>query len=109
VTPAEELAQAAVKLYALADAATGGPWVEAGIGEFGWSVVAADHGRNFGIETEDSAQGKADATYVAAMNPLVGKSLAEWLLDERVRGINSGHGPNSHALAIARLINGSAS
>jgi glutamate-1-semialdehyde aminotransferase len=40
------------------------------------------------------------------MDPLVGKALSEWLLDERVRAMNAGTDPNSNAVALARLING---
>jgi hypothetical protein len=54
------------------------------------------------------AGGFEDAAYIAATNPLVGKALAEWLLDERVRAMNAGTDPNSHALALARLIIGGA-
>ncbi|WP_225825627.1 DUF6221 family protein [Streptomyces naphthomycinicus] len=50
-----------------ARAATLGPWVQSGIGEYGWTV---DFGRpGAGVETEDSEQGLADADFIAAHNP----------------------------------------
>lgn len=130
MTPAEELTTAADKLDALAAAASHGPWIEAGVGEFGWSVIGGDFPltSGFGIETEDNDQGKADAAYVAAMNPLIGKALADmlrrfaeaverkwrvfhemWKTEQRVR-MCADEMPGLHeALAIARLINGSGS
>lgn len=51
----------------IAQAATLGPWVQSGIGEYGWTV---DFGRpGAGVETEDSEQGLADADFIAAHNP----------------------------------------
>lgn len=76
MTPAERLLAAADLLDKLAWTATPGPWVEAGIGDYGWSVTAIDHRSRFGVETEDSEQGKADAAYIAAMHPEIGKDLA---------------------------------
>jgi hypothetical protein len=119
VTPAEELTAAVDKLGALTDAASHGPWIEAGIGDYGWSVIGGDYPltSNFAVETEDSEQGKADAAYIAAMNPLIGKALAEWLRSE-AQAFRGGQGRgfdgadlyrvNPRALALARLINGAA-
>ncbi|MGW4560091.1 DUF6221 family protein [Streptomyces sp. NPDC004365] len=51
----------------IARAASLGPWVESGIGEYGWSV---SFGRaNAGVETEDSEQGRADAEHIAEHDP----------------------------------------
>ncbi|MEU0671341.1 DUF6221 family protein [Streptomyces sp. NPDC006172] len=51
----------------IARAATLGPWVQSGIGDYGWAV---DFGRpGAGVETEDSEQGLADADFIAAHNP----------------------------------------
>lgn len=51
----------------IARAATLGPWVQSGIGDYGWTV---DFGRpGAGVETADSDQGLADADFIAAHNP----------------------------------------
>ncbi|MFD9396533.1 DUF6221 family protein [Streptomyces sp. NPDC060000] len=48
-------------------AATLGPWVQSGIGEYGWTV---DFGRaGAGVETADTEQGRSDADFIAAHNP----------------------------------------
>ena len=50
-----------------ARAATLGPWVQSGVGDYGWTV---DFGRSgAGVETADSDQGLADADFIAAHNP----------------------------------------
>lgn len=50
-----------------ARAATLGPWVQSGIGDYGWTV---DFGRpGAGVETADTEQGLADADFIAAHNP----------------------------------------
>jgi hypothetical protein len=50
-----------------ARAATLGPWVQSGIGDYGWTV---DFGRpGAGVETTDTEQGLADADFIAAHNP----------------------------------------
>jgi len=51
----------------IARAATRGPWVQSGIGDYGWTV---DFGRpGAGVETADSDQGLADADFIAAHHP----------------------------------------
>jgi hypothetical protein len=51
----------------IARAATLGPWVQSGIGDYGWTV---DFGRpGAGVETADTEQGFADADFIAAHNP----------------------------------------
>jgi hypothetical protein len=50
-----------------ARAATLGPWVQSGIGDYGWTV---DFGRpGAGVETADTEQGLADANFIATHNP----------------------------------------
>lgn len=115
MTPAEELAAAADKLDALSGSASHGPWIEAGMGEFGWSVIGGDFPltSNFAVETEDGDQGKADAAYIAAMNPLVGKALAavlrQWAKMIRLDPAFLRRVGGEETLAVARLINGSES
>lgn len=136
MNPAEELATAADKLDALASEASDGPWI----------LAKHKDGRILGIDAHDGYDEvittgdvncmaycyggtstieaiDADWRYIAAMNPLVGKALAEYL-----RG--AGHRLSSrsddyqavladrgvlfdayygHALALARLINGGVS
>ena len=51
----------------IARAATLGPWVQSGIGDYGWTV---DFGRpGAGVETADTEQGLADADFIAAHDP----------------------------------------
>lgn len=51
----------------IARAATLGPWIQSGIGDYGWTV---DFGRpGAGVETADSDQGLADADFIATHNP----------------------------------------
>lgn len=124
MTPAERLLAAADLLDKRAGEATAGPWVEAGIGEYGWSVISqADPRSNFGVETEDSEQGKADAAYIATVHPEVGKQQAAmlrsfayavdrewrtfhemWNTEARVRMLNDRMPGLNAALAIADLM-----
>jgi hypothetical protein len=71
-SPSETLRAAAAVLRGLASHATPGPWRQGGIGEFGWTVL----GPSGCIETEDSDQGRNDATWVGTMSPAVAKPLA---------------------------------
>jgi hypothetical protein len=51
----------------IARAATRGPWVQSGIGDYGWTV---DFGRpGAGVETADTDQGLADADFIADHDP----------------------------------------
>lgn len=51
----------------IARAATLGPWVQSGIGDYGWTV---DFGRpGAGVETADNDQGLADADFIATHDP----------------------------------------
>jgi hypothetical protein len=133
MTPAEELAQAADKLDALASGATAGPWTAEAASSISvlpggqaiefttWlvispvpdeenqqtSVVAAERNARDGSLT-GGCYDQDDAAYIAAMNPLVGKALAEWLYDQSsAAAVRRGH--SAWALKIARLINGGAS
>jgi len=111
MTPAEELTQAADKLDALLKDTTVGPWsvsdpiLDVG-GEHGFDVDGP-HGGYVSRLSDPH-----DAHYIAAMNPLVGKRVAEWLRAEGDATAELTHQAgfvNGHALEIARLINGSAS
>lgn len=111
MTPAEELAAAADKLDALVVGATEGPWRELLMGSEGSKVLAGGNtvstARHVAL-----ARGPADAAYIAAMNPLVGKALAEMLRTEAAEAaIYRSHHLEfifRHALRFARLINGTA-
>jgi hypothetical protein len=99
VTPAEELVQAADKLAALASEATDGPWTNDA--RYVWITDALD----FGHVIDDDGAHATDLRYIAAMNPLVGKALAEWLYEQAsAAAVRNGH--SAKALEIARLING---
>ncbi|MFE4535651.1 hypothetical protein ACFRKB_11285 [Streptomyces scopuliridis] len=100
-TPADELRAAAHKLRAFATTATPGPWTQTGIGDYGWTVSSPTAGL---VDTEDSDQGRADADYIAAMDPALGLPLADWL-DSAAEDAEQ-VGPDRHALAVARQING---
>ncbi|MFB7707909.1 DUF6221 family protein [Streptomyces sp. NPDC056105] len=51
----------------IARAATLGPWVQSGIGDYGWTVDFGHPGS--GVETANTEQGLADADFIAAHNP----------------------------------------
>ena len=133
MTPAQELAAAADKLASLIADATDGPWsaeasscinrLPGGIAEefVAWDVsspVIDDEGGRTAVAAverdprDESLWGgiwnPADAAYIAAMNPLVGKALAEWLRD-MVSDTYLGSISRGRALAIARLVNGGGS
>lgn len=78
MTPAEVLAAAADKLDALASGASDGPWRDLLMGSEGSKVLAGGNtvstARHIAL-----ARGSGDATYIAAMNPLVGRLLAQVL------------------------------
>lgn len=107
-TPTDELRAAAAKIRALAATATNGPWYQAGIGDEGWTVASPNY---FIADTEDSEKGRADADWIAALHPGVGKALADWLDDEarRIACASSPAGQEivgRRALAVARAILG---
>lgn len=122
VTPAEELITAAFKLDALLAGAapdwrvTDDNHLALPVIEMPAMVGLATTSRTYAI----SGPNDATTLYIAAMNPLVGKVLAEML---RFRATTLGglpeltqievckrpHGNSLHLLEIARLINGSAS
>lgn len=107
MTHAEELDTAADKLDALASGASDGPWRDLLMGSEGSKVLAGGNtvstARHIAL-----ARGSGDATYIAAMHPLVGESLAELLREQSVAAFVR-HGHSAWALNIARLINGGAS
>jgi len=122
MTPAEELAQSADKLDALIAGASVAPWAEPYEGftpdDAGWWVHNGGDGMSehaVAVTLPYSPNAEADARYIAAMNPLVGKALAEWLRQQagRVAELDSMlpafAGASSPSLSIARLINGRAS
>lgn len=126
----EDLREAAEILRGRSMCASAGPWQSGEIvngehyahyGDFGW-VISGPAGSP---ETDDSEQGKADALYIATMNPLVGLAIADWL-DEQVyhyqnivdaaehhavhrmllADLNAMERRFGHALRVARLILG---
>lgn len=110
MTPADELAAAADKLDALIAAATDGDWSALAMlgAETGSDVLAVSNDAPAGWSSVAHGISDADAAYIAAMNPLVGKALAEWLRaiaawPKHITGTDREFG-----LRIARLINGGA-
>ncbi|HEY9367020.1 hypothetical protein [Streptomyces sp.] len=125
MTPAEELTAAADRLNELVAKATPGRWKLWGM------EVLADIDGTSNVDTalpvartsHEAGLRTFNATYIAAMNPLVGKALAEWLRVEARRYAK--HPPNvqdffagdiegeerelDYCVRIARLINGSRS
>jgi len=107
MTPADELAAAAAKIRALASDATEGPW------------MAEDPNQQWGDDQDhrlvgggkilatfsSDHNGPLNAMYAAAMHPGVTLALADWL-DSDARDARE-IGPDPHALAVARAINGS--
>ncbi|MFD7980237.1 hypothetical protein [Streptomyces sp. NPDC059071] len=63
-------------LDTLTRAASEGPWSMEGMGESGWAVAL---GSGAVFEMDDTDQGRADALYTAAMNPLVATALVKLL------------------------------
>lgn len=115
MTPADELAAAAEKLRTLIGRATEAPWSTQWddqqhqlvgraraypIAEWTYAIVTTEP-----KASEQRAEcDTADADYIAAMHPGVGKALADWLNSaaEDAEQI----GPDPHAVAVARAING---
>lgn len=108
MSPADELRTAATRLREITANATPGPWTRIGIGDYGWTVAFSN--ASAGVETEDSEQGRADADYIAAMDPTVALALADWLdyeagLIELMGRAAEMRGRTGHALAVARALN----
>jgi hypothetical protein len=59
----------------------------------------------FAVERSVHEQGAADATYIAALHPGVGKALADWLDSAAVDAEQIG--PDHRALAVVRALLGS--
>lgn len=86
LTPVAQLRAAASLMRARANSATDGPWTAMVLGSEGYLVLKAsatvrDRGRHrvgsFGLKDWDGD--KADAEYVASMDPLVALAVADWL------------------------------
>lgn len=71
------LADAAKRITDLGAAATQGKWETGGIGDHGWSVYCT--AGSFGVETEDSEQGRADAAWIALAAPAIAPFISGWL------------------------------
>jgi hypothetical protein len=107
MTPAEELAQAADNLDALWANATNGLWIDRKMGSEGSTVFAG--GQTVNTSRRVARAGEfGDAAYIAAMGPLVGKALADWLRTA-ARNVARHQGWDGEAVILARLINGSES
>lgn len=105
MTPGDEMTAAADKLRTLAAVATPGPWSQYGIGDYGWTVVTPE---SHVAETDDSDRGRADADWIAVMDPGVGSLLAQ-LLDVAAEHATDEAVAPAHivrALLVARAING---
>ncbi|MFI1562166.1 hypothetical protein ACH4ZX_03730 [Streptomyces sp. NPDC020490] len=107
MTPAEEIEAAAVKLRSLVTDATEGPWHTCDP-NIRWGDDR-DHrlvgGGKILAKFNNGHNGPLNADYVAAMHSGVGEKLTRWLRSAArdAREI----GPDPHALAVARAINGS--
>lgn len=118
MTPAEELVAAADKLDALVSGATEGPWTTYreldGIFAGQWTVVRAAGLRVASVgqvRRHHSQAAEGNIAYIAAMNPLVGKAMAELFRMEFARidateKVHPPYVPDPEVLALARLING---
>ncbi|MEV6180162.1 hypothetical protein [Streptomyces sp. NPDC052015] len=125
MTPADELRTAAEKLRALATAATPGPWRDhdTHLGQYGHTATVLSGERNttdlrawlptMSQESWDETRNVwADAAYMAAMHPLVGLALADWLdiaveyADRWPPDAQTNSPFRLGALAVARAING---
>jgi hypothetical protein len=118
VTPAQELAAAADKLDALASKATEGPWRDMSMGSEGSTIHAG--GNTVSTARRVGRCGEyADAAYIAAMDPLVGKALAavlreaSYTIENNVNVLVPRGLPavpvSGGLLDLARMVNGSAS
>lgn len=124
MTPAEVLAAAADKLDALAEAAIDGPWrphdTHLTLGGHTATVMRGE-GNDVDLVAwlptfSDSPWGQerkawGTSEYIAAMNPLVGKALAELFRMEFARidateKVHPPYRPDPEVLALARLIIG---
>jgi hypothetical protein len=108
ITPDQEIRAAITKLRArLADPElTPGPWLSMDQGDrVLWGGEGAEDQPPVYVVDEPMSNG-ANADYIAAMDPNVGKALVGWLEVEEFRVLHNGRGPDlHHALAVARAIN----
>ncbi|WP_433730768.1 hypothetical protein ACQP2Y_20965 [Actinoplanes sp. CA-051413] len=83
--------QAIAKLVRLVDTCSPGPWVRGGYGDFGWTVHTETTNFRDGllsIETADSDAGRADAEFIATLNPITANALIGLLTVVRDRGVH---------------------
>lgn len=108
MSAADRLREAARVLRERAEAASEGEWwpyrtVPSDL-DAEWIV---DSGLTFICSTHiDSERGRADATYIATMHPVVGLALANWL--DAQADTTCDCGVDEFALAVANLILGTA-
>ncbi len=117
MSAAAELRTAASKLRELAEGATSGPWLAEEDSWAGWRVILPPDGLpGVAVVASDIHQGEddgeCDSHYIAAMNPLIGRVLADLLdslADDAEQSIDdhAAYGaPPRDELVLARLING---
>lgn len=113
VAPAGELRAAVEKLRKLATQATAGPWIHEVSPVYGFRVgtaSASDWVAFTGDYADEPDESGPDAAFIAAMHPGVGLALVGWLAGEAEELEHDDFpGIHSHALAVARQINGTAS
>lgn len=105
-TPADELRTAATRLrQLLADPQlTPGPWLSMDRGDrLLWNGPGA-HDLPPRYVVDEPMSNAANAEWIAAVDPTVGAALANWL--ESAAEDAEQIGPDPHALAVARAING---
>jgi hypothetical protein len=111
-TAAELLQAAADKLRALATATTPGPWIADASIPYGHRVGSVNDADWITWTGEYGETGSdSDAAYIAAMHPLVGLAVADWLereaRQERYTLAEFGHrSASNEAKAAARVVLG---
>jgi len=105
-TPADELRTAAEKLRKLATHpdVTPGPWLCLDGGD---RIIHDGPSIEFGpadYVVDEPVSNSANVELIAAMHPGVGLALADWLDSAAIDAEQIG--PDPHALAVARAING---
>ncbi|MGW2384367.1 hypothetical protein [Streptomyces sp. NPDC001658] len=116
MTPTEELRMAAAKLRVLAGKATASPWTTRWNAQE-YELVGPDRPYpiaewTYAVATWEPKASEqraecdtGDADYIAAMHPLVGLDLADWLESAAEDAVQIG--PDPHAVAVARQLLGS--
>jgi hypothetical protein len=103
-TPAEELQGAAHKLRTLTIDVTPAPWRVHNPNGYPQAVYGDASNSLFCEVLDDIDQPKPHAPYIAAMHPGVALAVADWL--ESAAEDAEQIGPDPHAVAVARAING---